>query len=136
MANTRSATLIGLSMFIAGIAVGEALGPHTAVAQAPSGAKAAYMVVSSRPVDPAKTTEYRRLAAPLAREAGMEQLATGDPKLHVLEGTYPLDGTMTIEKYRSMDDLLKFWNSPGYREAQKLRAGLNNVNFIVAIESR
>ena len=66
----------------------------------------------------------------------MEPLAIGDPKLHVLEGTYALDGTLTIEKYRSMDELLKFWNSPGYRDAQKLRAPLNNINFIVAIDGR
>ena len=35
-----------------------------------------------------------------------------------------------------MDELLKFWSSPGYRDAQKLRAPLNNINFIVAIEGR
>jgi uncharacterized protein (DUF1330 family) len=52
------------------------------------------------------------------------------------KGTYALDGNLTIEKYRSMDELLKFWNSPGYRDAQKLRAPLNNINFIVAIEGR
>ena len=52
------------------------------------------------------------------------------------KASYGLDGNLTIEKYRSMDELLKFWNSPGYRDAQKLRAPLNNINFIVAIEGR
>ena len=49
---------------------------------------------------------------------------------------YGLDGNLTIEKYCSMDELLKFWSWPGYRDAQKLRAPLNNINFIVAIEGR
>ena len=44
-----------------------------------------YMVVSSRP-SPRKDGAYRQWRS-LAR-AGMEQLAIGDPKLHVLEGTY------------------------------------------------
>jgi uncharacterized protein (DUF1330 family) len=74
------------------------------------------MVVSSRPVAAEKMAQYRQLAGPLARAAGMEELA--------------------IEKYRSMDELLEFWHSPGYRDAQKLRAPLNNINFIVAIEGR
>ena len=33
-----------------------------------------------------------------------------------------------------MNDLLVFWNSPGYRDAKKLREGLVDMNFIVAIE--
>jgi uncharacterized protein (DUF1330 family) len=35
-----------------------------------------------------------------------------------------------------MEDLLAFWNSPGYQEAKKLRAGHVEMNFIVAIEGR
>ena len=66
----------------------------------------------------------------------MENLASGDPRLHVLEGQWTLPGNLTIERYRSMDDLLTFWNSPGYQEAKKLRAGLSEINFIVAIEGR
>ena len=46
------------------------------------------------------------------------------------------DGRRAIEKFRSMDDVLKFWNSPEYQEAKKLRAGLAQINFIVAIDGR
>ena len=35
-----------------------------------------------------------------------------------------------------MEELLAFWNSPGYREAKKLREGHVEMNFIVAIEGR
>jgi uncharacterized protein (DUF1330 family) len=33
-----------------------------------------------------------------------------------------------------MDALLKFWNSAGYQEARKLREGIVDVNFIIAVE--
>jgi uncharacterized protein (DUF1330 family) len=137
MAQTRL-LVTAVAAMIVGFLAGQVHGVRVA-AQAgaqSSSLKPAYMVVSSRPVAAEKMAQYRQLAGPLARAAGMEQLAIGDPKTHVLEGTYALDGNLTIEKYRSMDDLLKFWNSPGYRDAQKLRAPLNNINFIVAIEGR
>jgi uncharacterized protein (DUF1330 family) len=79
---------------------------------------------------------YRQAAGPLARAAGLEILASGDPSQHVLEGKWPFSGALTVERYRSMEDLLAFWNSPAYQEARKLRAGLSDVNFIVAIEGR
>ena len=137
MAQTRLLATAVAAMIV-GFLAGQLHSARTA-AQTPAqgaGPRPAYMIVSSRPVPAEKMAQYRQLAGPLARAAGMEQLATGDPALHVLEGTYPLDGTLTVEKYRSMDDLLKFWNSPGYRDAQKLRAPLNNINFIVAIDGR
>jgi len=56
MTQTRFVTMIGLSMFVGGIAVGETLGPQAAVAQAPSSVKPAYMVVSSRPVAASTTS--------------------------------------------------------------------------------
>jgi uncharacterized protein (DUF1330 family) len=139
MISTRLAVIAGAAMVV-GFVTGQAYGTAPASAQAPSGQpsqpRPAYMVVSSRPIAPEKMGPYRTAAGPLARAAGMEMLATGDPKLHVLEGAWPLDGNLSIEKYRSMDDLLKFWNSPAYQQAKKLREGLSQVNFIVAIEGR
>ena len=124
---------------VAGFAAGQASAPQAA-AQAPGGGQAgprpAYLVVSSRPIQPEKMGPYRAAAVPLARAAGMEILASGDPAAHVLEGKWPHAGGLTIERYRSMDDLMKFWNSNGYQEARKLRAGLAEMNFIVALEGR
>ena len=54
----------------------------------------------------------------------------------MLEGTWPVSGSLTVERYRSMEELLAFWNSPGYQDAKKLRAGNVEMNFIVAIEGR
>jgi hypothetical protein len=39
-----------------------------------------------------------------------------------------------LYKYSSMDALLKFWNSPEYQEAIKLREGIVESNFTVTIE--
>lgn len=126
---------------VAGFLMGQVTAPRAGAQTSSPGAQAAgpkpaFLVASSRPISPDKMGPYRAAAGPLARGAGLEILASGDPTAHVLEGKWPHAGGMTIERYRSMDDLLKFWNSPGYQEARKLRAGLSEVNFIVAIEGR
>ena len=106
------------------------------VVTAQTAAKPAYLVASSRPIHPDKMAPYRAAAGPLATKAGLEILASGDPSAHVLEGVWSHSGGLTIERYRSMEDLLAFWSSPGYQEAKTLRAGNVEMNFIVAIEGR
>ncbi|MDO8678493.1 MAG: DUF1330 domain-containing protein [Acidobacteriota bacterium] len=69
-----------------------------------------------------------------ARAAGLEMVARGNPRVHVREGAWTLAGDLAIEKYRSMEELLKFWNSPEYQEAKKLREGLSKIDLIVAID--
>ncbi len=41
---------------------------------------------------------------------------------------------MIVEKFSSMDALLSFWNSPEYQAAKRLREGLIEANFIIAVE--
>ena len=118
-----------LLIAVSSMALGYALHAQTA-------AKPAYLIASSRAIHPEKMAAYRAAAGPLAAQAGLEILAPGDPKAHVLEGTWPVDGGLTVERFRSMEDLLAFWNSPGYTEAKKLRAGNVEMPFIVAIEGR
>jgi len=99
--------------------------------------KAAYMIVSGKRLKPPEAmTAYRQAAGPLALAAGYELLATQPTKatVQVLEGEWPYDGFVVVEKYRSMQDLLKFWNSPEYTAAKKLRADAVKMDFIVAVE--
>lgn len=99
--------------------------------------KAAYMIVSGKRLKPPEAmTAYRQAAGPLALAAGYELLATQPAKanVQVLEGEWPYDGFVVVEKYRSMQDLLKFWNSPEYTAAKKLRADAVKMDFIVAVE--
>jgi uncharacterized protein (DUF1330 family) len=116
--------------------IGGQLTGGRAAAQTPAAPRAAYLVVSSTPVAPEKMGPYQQAAGPLALAAGLEIVGRGDPRAHVLEGQWTLGSSLAIEKFRSMDDLLKFWNSPAYTEAKKLRAGLAKIDFIVAIEGR
>ena len=65
--------------------------------------------------------------------AGLEVVARS-PKVTVLEGEWPYEEGITIEKFRSMAAVLEFWYSVAYQEAKKLREGASKVNFIVAVE--
>ena len=132
MTKVRVLLIAAMSMalgFLMGVAALQTVTAQTAV-------KPAYLIASSRPIHPDQMAPYRAAAGPLATKAGLEILASGDPAAHVLEGTWPVTGGLTVERYRSMEDLLAFWNSPGYQEAKKLRAGHVEMNFIVAIEGR
>ena len=132
MTSVRVLLIAALSMVLGillGVTAQQTVAAQTAV-------KPAYLVASSRPIHPDQMAPYRAAAGPLATKAGLEILASGDPSAHLLEGAWTHAGGLTIERYRSMADLLAFWNSPGYQEAKKLRAGHVEMNFIVAIEGR
>jgi|ERR1044072_2114980 uncharacterized protein (DUF1330 family) len=97
----------------------------------------AYMVVSGKRLKPPEAMNaYRQAAGPLAMAAGYQLLGTQPTrdKVQVLEGEWHYDGFLLIEKYTSMEALLKFWNSPEYQAAKKLRADAVKMDFIVAIE--
>ena len=99
--------------------------------------KAAYLVASLKIVKPEQMTAYGQAAGPLAKQAGMQMLGRGQAgsTIQVLEGKWPFEGGINVEKFRSMPALLEFWNSPGYQKAKKLREGAAQVNFIVAVEA-
>lgn len=97
----------------------------------------AYLVaVGKRLKPPEALAAYRQAAGPLAMAAGYQLLATQPSKatVQVLEGQWPYEGFVTLEKFTSMKDLLGFWNSDGYQSAKKLRADAIKMDFIIAIE--
>ena len=95
----------------------------------------AYVLVSGRVVDEDGLAAYGEAAGPLAQAAGIEVLARGDAStVHVMEGEWPLDGFVVVEQFRSMEDFLSFWQSPGYQEAIALRKGKVELDFVVAVE--
>lgn len=108
-----------------------------AYAQAqPAGEKAAFLIASTKALQasPERMKAYRETAGPLARQAGMQLLGAGESgrTVQVLEGKFPFDGRIAVERFRSMKALLEFWNSPEYQKAKKLR---EEANFIVAVEA-
>ncbi len=122
--------------FVVAIEAGATARPSAPGASPSAAPKPAYLIASSQPIHPDQMGPYRAAAGPLALKAGLEVLASGNPAQHLLEGAWTHAGGLTIERYRSMDDLLTFWNSPDYREAKTLRAGHVEMHFIVAIEGR
>ena len=95
----------------------------------------AYIVVSSKLLKPDEIGPYREAAGPLAQAAGIEIIAgRPDTGLLVLEGEWPYEEGIVIERFRSMQALKDFWYSDGYQEAKKLREGVAKINFIIALE--
>ena len=56
-------------------------------------------------------------------------------EVEVLEGDWPFTGVVQIYKCSSMETLQKFWNSPEYQATIKLREGIVETNFTIAVES-
>ena len=114
-------------------AIGFATARTTKVAE--EVAPPAYIVVSSKLIKPDAIGPYLAAAGPLAQAAGIEILGrSSDSELLVLEGEWPYEEGITIERFRSMKALKEFWYSEAYQEAKKLRDGVAKINFIVALE--
>ena len=94
--------------------------------------KTAYLIVSSERNPEADYGPYSNAAGPLARDAGLQVLASSQEPL-LLEGEWPFRN-VTLEVFPSLTSLTDFWYSEGYQAAKKLREGLSTINFIVAIE--
>ena len=135
---TRGLYALGLiAVFGLGYAAAE-LQDNAAQAAALAGEKAAYLIVSSKVIDPEPLVAYGEAAGPGASKAGVEILARADvgEGLEVLEGAWPYDdGGVTIERFSSMQALLDFWHSDEYQAAIKLREGAIDIDFIVALEA-
>ena len=94
--------------------------------------KPVYLVVSAEVRNEEALEPYRQQAVPLAQAAGLEILASGE--IELMEGRWDHFPALTLEKFDSKAALNKFWHSPEYQEAKKLREGHLDVQFIVAVE--
>jgi hypothetical protein len=79
-------------------------------ASAPADPPAYMLVVGTKLKPPEALAAYRQAAGPLAIAAGYQILATQPTKatVQVLEGKWPYEGFVTLEKFTSMKDLLSF----------------------------
>ena len=94
--------------------------------------KPVYLVVSAEVRNEKALEPYRKQAVPLAEAAGLEILGSG--KIELMEGDWDHFPALTLEKFESKAALHKFWYSPEYQQAKKLREGHLDVQFIVAVE--
>ncbi len=133
MKNTTRTVLSLASIFLLGYATAHWHAP----APRAQGVKPAYVTVSGEWLEPDKLGPYSEASRPLSAKAGQELVAAGTTgsTIQVLEGEWPHKGNVLLEKFDSMDPLMRFWNSPEYQEAKKLREGFIKSNFIIAIEA-
>ena len=94
--------------------------------------KPVYLVVSAEVRNEEALEPYRQQAVPLAEAAGLEILGSGE--IELLEGDWNHFPALTLEKFDSKAALHKFWYSPEYQQAKKLREEHLDIQFIVAVE--
>ena len=132
---------MGLLAYIAGLLLSFILGA-TVVTQTSAAddtdpvspnEKPAYLVASWKILHPEQIETIAAVLDPLARKAGYTALGASAPQ--VLEGRFPYDGIVIVQKYRSMQALRAFWFSPAHTAAKKVREGHIDSHFVVAVES-
>ncbi|MFT6402211.1 MAG: hypothetical protein ACJA2D_001528 [Pseudohongiellaceae bacterium] len=119
---------------LSGFGLGALFGTTITLAGAVENAtKPAYIIVSSQRIPGADYGPYSAAAGPLARDAGLQMIASTKEPV-VLEGNWPYKN-VTLEVYPSMEELKAFWYSDAYQAAKELREGLSEMNFIIAVEA-
>ena len=93
----------------------------------------AYVIFDIDVRDPQGYEEYKKQGAPTLRLYAGRPLARGG-KTEVLEGSWQPKRLVLLE-FKSMAEAKRWWNSPEYNEAKKLRhrAASANVIFLEGI---
>ena len=100
---TAVASATAALAFVGGFGLARATSAQT------ESAPPAYLLVSSKVLDPDAMRPYRAAAGPLAAAAGLEIVAgRPDPTVTVLEGEWPYEEGLVIEKFSSMAALKSF----------------------------
>jgi uncharacterized protein (DUF1330 family) len=88
----------------------------------------AYLIVTAKIHDRARFIEgYGKAAAELTARMGGRYIVRA-PGLKVWEGEGPEGASVVVSEWPDMAALERFWHSPEYAEAKKLRDGIAEVN--------
>lgn len=123
--------LISTTILITGIAIGFYLANQTST-------NPAYLIGAATITNHEKLPQYRAVAEPLAHElGGYRVLASGfaGQSAELLEGQWPAEGLLFIERYDSLTGLKAFINSPEFQKAKQLRDQVADVHFMIALQS-
>ncbi len=91
----------------------------------------AYMIVTATIKDrDGFIAGYGAKAADIVAQYGGEYLLRG-PGAELLEGDFGDGAGMVISKWPDREAALKFWNSPEYSEAKKLREGMADCQILL-----
>lgn len=92
---------------------------------------AAYMIVTCDIKDrEAFRSGYGQTAGALVRKYGGRYLLLG-PGAELLEGEFGDGASMVVSEWPNKESVMRFWNSPEYAEAKKLREGLADCQVLV-----
>ncbi len=92
---------------------------------------AAYMIVTAKIADRQKfISGYGAAAAALIEQFGGRYVLRG-PGAELLEGDWGDGASMVISEWPDKETAKRFWNSPEYAEAKKLREGAADVQVLL-----
>ncbi len=89
---------------------------------------AAYVILDIDVKDPRGYGEYKKQGAPTISAYGGKPLARGG-KTEVLEGKWQPKRVVMLE-FKNIEEARRWWNSPEYNEAKKLRHKSADTNVI------
>lgn len=91
----------------------------------------AYMIVTAKIADrDAFISGYGAKAGELVAKFGGRYVLRG-PGAQMLEGNFGDGASMVISEWPDKDAALRFWNSPEYAEAKKLREGIADCQVLL-----
>jgi len=130
--------MVKLRHVLVGVGIGFLLSQSVVAVLANHHEKPAYLVVSGNYIDRNAMEPYYQAARPLAADVGIEVLARSEriDAAQVLEGEWPHDGFVIVERFPSMQILKDFWHSDAYQAAKPLRDPAVTMNFIIAVEGQ
>lgn len=91
----------------------------------------AYMIIACKMHDRDKfVAGYGKAVPPLVEKFGGEYVIVA-PGAELLEGSLEGYGSVAVSKWPDKASVHRFWNSPEYAEAKKLREGLADCEVMV-----
>ena len=91
----------------------------------------AYMIVTAKIADrDAFINGYGAATGALVAQYGGKYVLRG-PGAQLLEGSFGDGASMVISEWPDMDSAKRFWNSPEYAEAKKLRAVIADCQVLL-----
>ena len=91
----------------------------------------AYMIVTAKIADrDAFINGYGAAAGALVAQFGGKYVLRG-PGAQLLEGDFGDGASMVISEWPSLEAARRFWNSPEYDEARKLREGIADCQVLL-----
>ena len=105
------------------------MGVISATQQAGETPKRAYLLVQADISNPERYADYAKLAPDIVTQYGGRYLARGGRSL-TLEGP-PARSRVVVIEFPSVEAAQRFYNSPEYTAARKLREGSATAQFVV-----